>query len=101
VRTILKFTIATQLSVILRIQTKCSDTNSNNPTFQAQNNSKFFFLKKKCVTADQEIGKTASLPIQKSKATTGSAAKNALLLMKKSAAKNESSIIYIFLGVYR
>jgi hypothetical protein len=65
VRTILKFTVATQLSVILRIQTKCSDTNSNNPTFQAQNNSKFFLKKKmrhcrsrnrqNCVAANPEI----------------------------------------------
>jgi hypothetical protein len=44
VRTILKFTTATQLSVIPRIQTRCSDTNCNNPAFQAQNNSNFFYI---------------------------------------------------------
>jgi hypothetical protein len=43
VHTILKFTAATQLSVILKIQTKCFDTNCNNPAFQAQNSSKSFF----------------------------------------------------------
>jgi len=42
VRTILKFTTTTQSLMILRIQTKCSDTNCNNPAFQAQNNGNFF-----------------------------------------------------------
>jgi hypothetical protein len=59
VRPILKFTTTTQLSVILGIQTKCFDTNCNNPAFQAQNNSKFILKKK-----------TASLPIKKSTAKT-------------------------------
>jgi hypothetical protein len=35
VRTILKFITTTQLSMILRIQTKSYDTNYNNPAFQA------------------------------------------------------------------
>ena len=41
VYTILKFTTTTQLSMILMIQTKCSDTNCNNLTFQAQNNGNY------------------------------------------------------------
>jgi len=42
VRTILKFITTTQLSIIIRIQIKCSDTNCNNPAFQSQNNNIFF-----------------------------------------------------------
>jgi len=44
VYTILKFTTTTQLSMILKIQTKCSDTNCNNLTFQAQNNGNYIYI---------------------------------------------------------
>ena len=41
--TILKFITTIQSSIILKIQTKCFNTNCNNPAFQSQDNNNFVF----------------------------------------------------------
>jgi hypothetical protein len=63
VRTILKFITTTQLSMILRIQTKSYDTNCNNPAFQAQNNDNIYIYAYSGIRAYWDLGRNSNIKV--------------------------------------